>query len=206
MVHDVLKTALDLVDFTAPRPEPQASPWHAHAVARGNKKYDAHPGYRSRRGGSLHRALNATASPAASTCRCVHSSHTGVCQHRVGSRPEHPRNVRGHASYTFSSNHHARRCAASSPRPAVRFSGPGEGVVATAQDGVVLRWCGERGWKLRGLTGLASSILVAVVDFLGRASNLRTEYTHTSDGLTNAPTPTSTCATNAWEPLLLGGA
>ena len=23
--------------------------------------------------------------------------------------------------------------------------GPGEGVVATAQDGVVLRWCGERG-------------------------------------------------------------
>ena len=63
------------------------------------QKYDAHPGYRSRRGGSLHRALNATASPAASTCRCVHSSHTGVCQHRVGSRPEHPRNVRGCASY-----------------------------------------------------------------------------------------------------------
>ena len=80
------------------------------------------------------------------------------------------------------------------------------GGTATAQDGVVLRWCGERGWKLRGSTGLASSILVAVVDFLGRASNLRTEYTHTSDGLTNAPTPTSTCATNAWEPLLLGGA
>ena len=44
------------------------------------KKYDAHPGYRSRRGGSLHRALNATASPAASTCCCVHFSHTGVGQ------------------------------------------------------------------------------------------------------------------------------
>ena len=38
------------------------------------------------------------------------------------------------------------------------------------QDGVVLRWCGERGWKLRGSTGLASSILVAVASFCTQCS------------------------------------
>ena len=107
------------------------------------------------------------------------------------------------SDHHFSALHVRRMSWALGPEGSMRSH---HGGTATAQDGVVLRWCGERGWKLRGSTGLASSILVAVVDFLGRASNLRTEYTHTSDGLTNAPTPTSTCATNAWEPLLLGGA
>ena len=52
------------------------------------RNHVAHPGYRSRRGGSLHRILSATASPAASTC-CVEGSPPRCAyDERFDRRPE----------------------------------------------------------------------------------------------------------------------
>ena len=126
------------------------------------RNHVAHPGYRSRRGGSLHRILSATASPAASTC-CVEGSPPRCAyDERFDRRPESSSTLR-HPIIQFSP------CSALSRIRPVQTWSPAVLLVAIRrripQDGVVLRWCGERGWKLRGSTGLASSILVAVASF-----------------------------------------
>ena len=124
--------------------------------------------------------MSATASPAASTCCVEGSPPCCAYDERFDRRPESSSTLRL-PIIKFSP------CSALSRIRPVQTWSPAVLLVAIRrripQDGVVLRWCGERGWKLRGSTGLASSILVAVVDFLGHttcASNyeLHTQTSH----------------------------